>query len=135
MGVAKYITPQFIRWVAVTVVFTGATLALIKTMVGVLGWPYSVATIITSETCTLVRFITLDRSVFKMGGGTWTRLWQYHVASAAGFAVWWTSANLLQSRGVQYLLAAVLATFFSVGINIITNFFWVWRKPATEKPK
>ena len=132
MVTTKFITPEFTRWVAVTLVFTVVSLAMIKVMVSILGWPYSIATIISSEACTLVRFITLDRSVFKKTGGTWTRLWQYHVASAVGFAVWWISANLLQTYGVQYLLAAVLATFCSVGVNIVTNFFWVWRKSAAK---
>src|SRR4051812_21720383 len=100
-----FLTPEFVRWVAVTVVFTGVSLAMIRVMVSLLNWPYALATVISSEACTLVRFITLDRSVFKKTGGMGTRLWQYHVASAAGFAVWWICANALQSHGVHYLLA------------------------------
>jgi putative flippase GtrA len=135
MQLAKFITPRVIRWLIVGAAFAGIGLALIKVLAGVLAWPYSVATFCSGEICTLLRFLVVDRWVFDHRRPTWTRLWQYHVANAAGFGIWWTAANLLRAAGIQYLLAAVLAMCFSVGFSMLSNFLWIWRKPAPASPR
>ena len=56
---------------------------------------------------------------------------EYHVANALGFAIWWSAAIALKFVGVHYLVASVLAMFFSVGFSLASNFFWIWRKPPT----
>ena len=101
-------------------------------MAGVLAWPYALATLISGEICTILRFLVVDRWVFSHERPTLKRLWQYHVANALGFAIWWGAANLLKLAGVQYLVASVLAMFFSVGFSMFSNFWWIWRKPAPE---
>jgi putative flippase GtrA len=126
-----FITPRVARWLAVGIVFAGIGLALIKLLAGVLAWPYTLATLCTGEICTLLRFLVVDRWVFEHRRPSWKRLWQYHVANAAGFVIWWSAANLLRVSGVHYILAAVLAMFFSVGFSILSNFLWIWRKPAS----
>jgi putative flippase GtrA len=128
----QVITPQVIRWIAVGVVFAGIGLVLIKLLAGVLAWPYALATLLSGEICTILRFLAVDSWVFSHKRPTFKKLWQYHVATALGFAVWWSAANLLKFFGVQYLVAAVLAMFFSVGFNMFSNFLWIWRKPAGE---
>jgi hypothetical protein len=35
---------------------------------------------------------------------------------------------------VHYLVASVLAMFFSVGFSLVSNFLWIWRKPAVQTP-
>lgn len=126
----RALTPQVLRWIAVGFLFAGVGLALIKLMAGVLAWPYTVATLASGEIGTVLRFLVVDRWVFGHRRPTLTRLWQYHVANALGFGIWWGAANLLEMAGVQYLVAAVLAMFFSVGFNMLSNFWWIWRKPA-----
>jgi len=122
-----------IRWFAVAGIFAGASLALLKVTAGILAWPYALATLLTGELCTILRFLAVDRWVFNHPRPTLTRLWQYHVANALGFAIWWSAANVLKSYGVHYLVAAGLASFFSVGFSLASNFLWIWRKPAVEK--
>ncbi len=126
----EIITPQIIRWIAVGVVFAVVGIGLIKVMVGMLAWPFALATLLSSEICTLSRFVAVNRWVFPHHHLTWRRLWRYHVVNALGFAIWWGAANALESAGVDYLLASALAIFFSVGFSMVSNFYWVWRKPT-----
>ncbi len=123
------------RWLAVGVLFAGLGIGLLKLLAGVLMWPYALATFCSGEISTLLRFLVVDRWVFGHRRPTGTRLWQYHVANAVGFGVWWSAANLLKSAGVHYLLASVLAMFFSVGFGFVSNFLWIWRKPTAEPIK
>jgi putative flippase GtrA len=134
MEIGKIISPRVLRWFVVGGVFAAVGVGLIKLMAGILGWPYAVATFCAAEVGTVLRFLAVDRWVFGHRRPTWTRLWQYHVANATGFAIWWSAANVLRAAGVHYLLAAVLAMFCSVGFNFLSNFLWIWRKPATTPP-
>ena len=129
----QFITPRVVRWLAVGVVFAAVGLGLLKLMAGVLGWPYTLATLLSGEIGTILRFLVVDRWVFRHPRPTLMRLWQYHIANALGFGIWWSVANLLEAAGVQYLVASVLAMFFSVGVNMLSNFWWIWRKPAVAK--
>ena len=106
---------------------------MLKLMAGILGWPYMLATLLSGEIGTVLRFLVVDRWVFRHPRPTVRRLWQYHVANALGFGIWWGVANLLEAAGVQYLVASVLAMFFSVGVNMLSNFWWIWRKPTVAK--
>jgi putative flippase GtrA len=130
----QLLTRPLVRWFAVAAVFSGLGLGFLKLMVGGLHWPYGIATFASGEICTVLRFLAVDRWVFSHRQPAWIRLWQYHIANAAGFAVWWTAANLLKSAGVNYLLASVLAMFFSVGFNLLSNFWWIWRKRGQPAP-
>jgi putative flippase GtrA len=130
---AQFITPQVFRWLVVGVVFAAIGLGLLKLMAGVFGWPYFLATLLSGEIGTVLRFLVVDRWVFRHPRPTFMRLWQYHVANALGFGIWWSVANLLEMMGVHYLVAAILAMFFSVGVNMLSNFWWIWRKPAVVK--
>jgi putative flippase GtrA len=130
MNPKQIITPKVVRWFAIGFLFAVVSLGLLKLLGGSFAWPYAVATFCSGEICAILRFLAVDRWVFSHRAPTWKRLWQYHVANALGFGIWWGVANLLKAAGVHYLLAAVLAMFFSVGFNILSNFLWIWRKPA-----
>ncbi|MGC4074876.1 MAG: GtrA family protein [Nibricoccus sp.] len=119
----------------VGLLFSGLGLLIIKLLAGWLMWPYWISTFSSGEICTILRFLVVDRWVFEHRRPTWTRLWQYHVANAVGFGVWWAAANILKAQGVHYILAAVFALFFSVGFNLLSNFLWIWRKPARDNPE
>jgi putative flippase GtrA len=128
----RFITPKVVRWFIVGFVFAALGLGLIKVMVGVLHWPYALATLASGEVGTLLRFLAVDRWVFGHARPTLQRLWQYHLANAVGFGIWWSASNLLKMAGVDYLIASVLGMFFSVGFSVASNFLWIWRKPALK---
>jgi putative flippase GtrA len=132
MKLPSFLTPEVIRWLVVGVAFAAIGLVLIKLLAGILAWPYAIATFCSAEICTLIRFLVVDRWVFNYRRPTWKRLWQYHVANAAGFGIWWTAANVLRASGVHYILAAILAMCCSVGVSMLSNFLWIWRKPAVS---
>ena len=118
---------QRTRWFVVAGIFTGVGLGLLKYFVGVLHWHYAISTLIQSEICNLLRFFVNDRWVFRCERPTVRRLWQYHVANAAGFVVWWLCANVLKSAGMHYLLASLVAMIGSVGVSLFANFGWIWK--------
>lgn len=122
--------PKVFRWLVVGVLFELPDLLLIKVTVGVLGWPYAVGTFCSGWLCTVGRFLVLDRCVFGHARPSFTRLGQYHVANAFGFAIWWSSANALEFLGLHYLVASLVATAVSAGFNLAASFRWVWRKPS-----
>ncbi len=128
--IKEIISPQMARWIAVGFGFAIIGIGLIKVMVGMLAWPFALATLLSGELCTVLRFFAVNRWVFPHHHLTWRRFWRYHVVNALGFAIWWGAANLLKSVGVEYLLASAFATFASVGFSMVSNFYWVWRKPT-----
>jgi putative flippase GtrA len=132
MNIRQIVSPRVVKWLVLGFAFAGVGLGLIKAMAGYLAWPYAVATFFSGEICTVFRFLAVDRWVFGHARPTWKRLWQYHVANAVGFGIWWTAANVLKSAGVHYLVASVLAMFFSVGFSLLSNFLWIWRKPVVQ---
>jgi putative flippase GtrA len=89
--------------------------------------PLIAGTALGAEATLLSRFLVNDRWVFGYRRPTWTRLWQFHVASAGGGVIWWTVANVLPQFGVHYLLAALAGTACSVIFSMATNFLWIWR--------
>lgn len=128
----RIFSPQVLRWFVVGIVFAALGIALLKMFVGALHWPYAVATLVSGELGTILRFFAVDRWVFGHSRPTLRRLWQYHIASALGFGIWWSASNVLNLAGVQYLAASVLGMCFSVGFSALSNFFWVWRKPLPK---
>lgn len=130
--ILRLVSPPVLRWVVLGAFFTAFGVCLIKVLAGVLQWPYVVATLVSGEIGTILRFLAVDWWVFQHARPTRKRLWQYHAANVVGFTIWWGAANLLKAVGVQYLVASVLATFVSVGFSLASNFLWVWRKPAPQ---
>ena len=130
----EMVTPQLVRWLVVGFGFAVLGLALLKVLAGVHAWPYALATLVSAEICTVLRFLVVDRWVFGHERPTLKRLGQYHVANALGFTIWWGAANGLKFAGVHYLVASVLAMFFSVGFSLLSNFFWIWGKPIPKTP-
>jgi putative flippase GtrA len=130
MYLKQITTPKVVRWFVIGFLFAVASLGLLKLLAGSFAWPYAVATFCSGEICNILRFLMVNRLVFSHRIPTWKKLWQYHIANALGFGIWWGVANLLKAAGVDYMFAAVLAMFFSVGFNLLSNFLWIWRTPA-----
>ena len=87
-----------------------------------------VATLISAEVCTVLRFFVNENWIFRTGQHCWVRLGQFHVANAAAFVIWLALTNLLVLRGFHYQLASVAGVACSVGASFLSNFLWVWRK-------
>ena len=120
-------TPRTLRWLALGVAAAGFNFGLLYILVDGLGISFLIAPLISAELGIVLRFLGNDRWVFDHARPTWRRLGQYHVAVAGGFVVWWATSNLLVYLGVHYMLAALLAIGGSLGLNLVTNFHWIWR--------
>lgn len=123
-----YLTGPLSRWVIIGGFFEMVGTPLLVVMHGIWLVPLFAATLLVAEFTTLPRFFVNDRFVFGHPQPCWHRLWQYHVACAGGFAVWFAVANVLPLLGVHYVLAALCASACSVGLAIASNFGWVWRR-------
>jgi putative flippase GtrA len=121
------------RWWIVGLAFTGGGLVVLYVLRDLLKVPLIVATSAGAEATLLLRFLINDHWVFGHPRPTWARLWQFHVASAVGGAIWWVVANLLPRFGVHYLLAATAGTACSVMFSMATNFLWIWRTRDTQR--
>jgi putative flippase GtrA len=121
------------RWWVVGLAFYVIGTGLLYIARSVFGLPLMVATLVSAEFTTLVRFLINDRWVFGNLRPTWGRLWQYHVACAGGTAIWYVVSNALPRFGVHYLIASTIGTACSVFFSMVSNFAWVWRKREASK--
>src|SRR5262245_41368031 len=115
------------RWWIAGLVFTGVGLSVLYFLQEIVRMPLWAGTIVGAEATLLSRFLVNDRWVFGHRRPKWTRLWQFHMASVGGGAIWWIVANALPKFGVHYLFAALAGTACSVFFSMITNFLWIWR--------
>lgn len=121
-------------WWVVGVGFTLLNIPVLYLLVDLLTIPLGAATLIAGEAGLLARFLVNDRWVFGQLRPTPRQLWQYHVAAAGGFAIWWVATNILSRIGMHYLVAALAATGASVMWSMVTNFLWVWRHRSSDRP-
>lgn len=126
---ARLFSPEMLRWWIVGFGFVGVNIGLLYVLVDLLGLPVLVATLIAAEGGLLLRFVVNDRWVFRQSQITLQRLWQYHVAMASSFAVWWVTTNAIVLFGGHYMVATVIGMACSILISICTNFFWIWTRP------
>jgi putative flippase GtrA len=123
-----------VRWLCVGLLFYVIGLALLRVMIEVLKLPLTVSTVLTQEAATVARYVINDRWVFHEKRLSWSRLWQFHVANAGGFAIGWIVTNVLPQFGVYYLLASTMGTAVSMLVTMTTNFLWIWRKRMKASP-
>jgi putative flippase GtrA len=116
------------RWWVIGVSFYLVGLVILYVVIGLLRVPLLTGTLLTAEATTILRYCINDRWVFEERSLSWTRFWQYHLANAGGFAIWWTIVNVLPHLGVHYLLASTVGTGCSMISTMASNFLWVWRK-------
>ena len=120
------------KWFLIGVLFMGLNLPILYLLVDRWHLCLPFATLLAALIVTSLRFFANDRFVFQQSTPTLARLKNYYAANALGFAIWYGVSNLLPHLGVHYLVAAILGTVCSVGVNLTTNFFWVWRKPEVS---
>ena len=117
-----------VRWFAVAIGSSLGSLGLLYLIKGVFLIPLAVATLLVAEISTILRFFVTNLWVFDRTASSAKGLWQFHCANAGGFAIWWCISNLLPRYGVHYMVAATAGIGGSTGFNILTSFFWIWRK-------
>jgi putative flippase GtrA len=115
------------RWFAAGLLFMGVNTLALYLLVQHAHIRVFLATLLSAEICTLLRFLMNQHWVFRASTPSWRRLWQYHLANAGAFVVWWLGTNLLCAVGVNYLLASIAAVTLSTGFSFASNFYWVWR--------
>jgi len=122
------------RWWIVGLAFFVGGNALLYLGHGMLKLPLPAVTLVSSEITMLLRFFINDRWVFGHPVPSWARLWQYHLASAGGWVIWWIVANALPHFGIHYLIASTAGTACSVCFSMLTNFGWIWRRRVQQPP-
>jgi len=124
---------SIIRWLAAGAALALVNIPLLYLLVHVLALPLLQASLLAGELGLIARFLVNTRWVFRQDL-TWRRMWQFHIAAAGGFVVWWSATNILSILGVHYLLAATVSIGFSLLWNMCTNFLWVWRVAPRAGP-
>ncbi len=119
---------KLLRWFAAGLAFMGISTGLLYCFVDLLGLSVPVATLLTAEVSTLLRFLVNHYWVFGLRNPTIRNCIQYHIANAGAFAIWWITANALTLLGLHYLLAGIAAVACSTLFSLSTNFLWIWRK-------
>jgi putative flippase GtrA len=127
---------RVVRWWIVGLFFTFANIPILYLFDKILRMPSWLALVLASELVTIVRFFVNDRWVFGYTFPTWQRLWQYHIANFGSFVIWFGVSLILRyAFSVDTVLAGLIATVFSVGFSMVTNFLWIWRKPKAGDAK
>jgi len=122
-----------VRWWIVGVVAMVLNIVLLKWFTVSLGLALTVASLLSSELITIVRYGVLDLWVFRNPGLSWKRCWEYHVANFSGFFLWTFVIVVLGKKlDWDHTLAAIVATMITVSLSMVTNFLWIWRKPKSK---
>jgi 8-oxo-dGTP pyrophosphatase MutT (NUDIX family) len=119
---------SIVRWLAAGLFFMGVNTGFLYLLVRLAALRVVVATVVSAEICTVLRFILNEWWVFGTNIFSWRRLWQYHLANGGAFLVWWAGTNVLTGIGLNYIAASILAVSLSTGFSFASNFFWIWRK-------
>jgi FkbM family methyltransferase len=130
---ARIMSREMLRWLIVSFGFVGVNIGLLYVFVDLLAVPVLLATLVAAELGVLLRFLINDRWVFRQSRVTMQRLWQYHVAIAGSFTVWWVITNVIVFLGGHYMIASLAGMACSVLISIATNFFWIWTHPQAAE--
>jgi putative flippase GtrA len=122
---------QFSTWFGLGVLAFGAEIAVLVVLQEYLQCPLWLSSAIAAEGVLVARFVTTDRFVFGHPRPTLGRCWRYHSAAAGAFAISWLVLNgSAATLGVPYVAATFLGTVAAFGWSALTNFLWVWRRPA-----
>jgi putative flippase GtrA len=122
---------RVVNWFVLGLGAAVAELGLLKVLYEGLQWALPVATAVAAETFILVKFFVADRWVFGHRLPRLGRALRYHGACAGALVVYWLVINGLASVfGVAYEVAFVLGTGAAFVWSLLTNFLWVWARPA-----
>src|SRR5438552_3285978 len=88
-SVASWRWRAIIRWFVVAFGFSLGSLGLLYLFVEVFRIRLAVATLLSAEIATILRFFVNNLWVFDRSASSVKGLWQFHCANAGGFAIWW----------------------------------------------
>jgi len=114
-------------------VLIGFFIALISSLclyvfIDLLEFRVEVATLINAEILITFRYYLLKVFIFKSKSkNALISLFNFHIASTAGFAIWWLITNFFVNQGLFYIYANLIGIIFSVFFNFISHFFWIWK--------
>jgi putative flippase GtrA len=118
-------------WLVLGVAASLVELGVLRLLYEVLGWALPVATAAAAEGLILAKFLIADRWVFNHPWPAWDRLLRYHGASAGALVVYWLVINILALLlATPYVVGFVLGTGAAFTWSLLTNFLWVWARPA-----
>ena len=116
-----------VRWFVVAVAFTVVSAGTLVLCRDGLGLSTPLAALVAGEMATVMRFVVNETLVFRTLRGAWpVRLWRFHVASAASFALWWAMTVALTAAGMHYVLASFVGNAACLVWGFATSFWWVW---------
>lgn len=121
------------KWKIFIWLLIGLLIVLISTLclyifIDLLELPVEIATLINAEILILFRYYLLEVFIFKSKTkNLLINLFNFHIASTAGFAVWWLITNFMINQGFFYIYANLIGIIFSVFFNFISHFFWIWK--------
>ena len=122
-----------VRWWIVGIAAMTLNIVLLDWLKVGMGMGLTVASLLSSEVITIVRYGVLDLWVFRNPGLSWKRCWEYHVANFTGFFLWTFIIVVLGNKlHWDHKLAAIAATMITVSWSMATNFLWIWRKPKKK---
>ena len=126
---------KILKWGCVGLLFMAIGVSLLYFFVDILALKVWVASLLTGEISTLLRYFINCFWVFGLSKISLNDCLKYHIANIAGFIIWMITANVLTLLGFHYLLAGVFAVAFSVVFSFFTNFFWVWKDSLVRDKK
>ena len=116
-----------VRWFVVAVLFTVVSAATLVLSRDGLGLSTPAAALVAGEMATVMRFFVNETLVFRPLRDAWpVRLWRFHLASAASFAVWWGMTVGLAAAGMHYVVASFVGNAACLAWGFVTSFWWVW---------
>ena len=125
--------PKLIRWILAGSLFMVLSTFFLYFFIDVCEFSTILATFLSAEVSTVLRYFVNSYWVFDKSRISFYSCWQYHLANASAFFVWWAVTNALIYMGMPYILAGILAVASSTLISLYTNFFWIWRKAIAKK--
>jgi putative flippase GtrA len=155
-SISAFFANTLVRWWIVGIGFAVGSIPMLQVFEQNMQMPPWLSSILVAELTTLLRYPMNDRWVFRRPRLSWVRLWQYHVANAGSAVLWVIVYNTLgilfqmdgtflaqwQGTAIERTIKALVATAFSVGLSMVTNFLWIWRskasrsyQPPSTKPK
>lgn len=121
------------RWLLAGLIFMGLSTFFLYFFIDICALETVLATFLAAEVSTVLRYFVNSYWVFSNARISIRSCWQYHLANAGAFFVWWVVTNILIMMGVPYVLAGIFAVASSTLISFYTNFFWIWRKVTAKK--
>ena len=121
-------------WILIGLIIVLLSTPCLYLLIELMELPIEIATIICGETLIIFRYYLLTTFIFKSKNKNFIlSLYNFHISSLTGFLIWWFVTNSLASKGFHYIYANLFGTCFSLIINFVSHFFWIWANEINDK--